>query len=566
MHRYTPTRSARLWRQVVPAVAVVLLSAVTASAASGQGHVGKVSAKVRKQAKENGATKVDVLVRFRREPGLYEWSLIRSLGGQVRRQHRSRWLSVRVPAHNVQSLADSGIVDFVASDPAVSASVDVARATAGQPLSLPESELKGAGVTVAVIDSGVAAHPEIQTLVAAVDFTGGVEALLPLESTSDPNGHGTHVAGIIVGNGSRSYEGRLAGVAPEASLVSIRVLDAVGHGSASSMLAGLDWILANRDQYGIRVVNLSLGHPVYEPAAFDPLVEAVERLWDAGVVVVCSAGNSGRDGHGTISSPCNARKVISVGALNDRHTLDLTDDTVATYSSRGPTRLDRVAKPDLLAPGNRVVSARSAGSHLDMMYPERRVAGDPSQPDLFEHLEMSGTSMAAPMVAGTAVLMLQQDPALSPGTVKARLMVSARKAAVGDPFATGAGLLDILGALQATGEVADAPSPRVFPDSSNTLTVENTAVLWANADFPLSALWPSGVLWSEDTHTEDEMLTSLGALWPETAANAALWPEAALWAEASLWPECSLWSESVLWSEDLLEPSVGGLGAVVPDP
>jgi serine protease AprX len=566
MERHCPTRYPRRWCQALLALAVVLSSAVTVSAASGPGQLRKLSEKVRRQARENNATKIDVLVRFRREPGLYEWSVIRSLGGQVRRQHRSRWLSVRVPARNVESLADYGVVEFVASDVPVSVSMDVARGAAGMPLSLPESDLKGAGVTVAVVDSGVAPHPEIQTLVAAVDFTSGVEALLPPESTSDPNGHGTHVAGIIVGDGSRSYEGRFAGVAPQASLVSIRVLDALGHGSASGMLAGLDWILANKDQYGIRVVNLSLGHPVYEPAVVDPLVQAVERLWDAGLVVVCSAGNSGRDGHGTISSPCNSRKVISVGAVNDRSTPESTDDTVATFSSRGPTRLDLVAKPDLMAPGNRIVSTRSAGSYLDTMFPERRVAGDPAQPEVLEHVEMSGTSMAAPVVAGAAVLMLQQDPALNPGTVKARLMRSARKAGVGDPFATGAGLLDILGALRETGAVADAPSPRVFPDSSNTLTVENTAVLWDNPQFSLQALWTSGVLWAEGTQTMDATLSSLGALWPETAANAMLWPEANLWPEAAMWPECSLWSESVLWSDDVVEPSLGSLGGVVPDP
>src|SRR5262249_19760363 len=155
--------------------------------------------------------------------------------------------------------------------------------------------------------------------------------------------------GIMIGNGGHSQNGKLVGIAPAASLVSVRVLNSAGQGSTSGMLAGLHWVLDHKDQYGIRVLNLSLGHPVFEPAATDPLVQAVEELWDAGVVVVCSAGNAGRDGHGTISSPCNSRKVITVGALNDRNTADLTDDTVTTYSSRGPTRFDLVAKPDLLA-------------------------------------------------------------------------------------------------------------------------------------------------------------------------------------------------------------------------
>jgi subtilisin family serine protease len=109
----------------------------------------------------------------------------------------------------------------------------------------------------------------------------------------------------------------MAGVAPQASLVSVRVLDGTGRGLSSDVLAGLQWILDNRTQYGIRVVNLSLGHPVYEPASVDPLVQAVDALWDAGVVVVCSAGNAGHNGYVTITSPCNSRKVITVGAIND---------------------------------------------------------------------------------------------------------------------------------------------------------------------------------------------------------------------------------------------------------
>ena len=289
----------------------------------------------------------------------------------------------------------------MASDEPVSAALDVARQAANEPLpAAPESLLKGAGVTIAMLDSGVAPHADIQTLVASIDFVGnpGATAVLDLpddstraESSSvDPNGHGTHVAGILVGSGSHSDEGRLAGIAPAASLVSVRVLDEAGGGRTSDVLAGLQWVLDHKDELGIRVLNLSLGHPVYEPAAQDPLVQEVEALWSAGIVVVCSAGNAGRDGDGTISSPCNSREVISVGASNDRKTPDTSDDTVATYSSRGPTRIDLVAKPDLLAPGNRIVSTRSPGSHLDLLAPERRVAGDPAVPEVHGVLRAVG--------------------------------------------------------------------------------------------------------------------------------------------------------------------------------
>ena len=167
---------------------------------------------------------------------------------------------------------------------------------------------------------------------------------------------------------------------------------------------------------------------------------------------------------------------------------------MATYSSRGPTRIDRVVKPDLLAPGNRIVSTRSPGSHLDLQAPDERVAGDPALPEVQEYFEMSGTSMAAPMVAATAALMLEQEPFLNPGTVKARLMLSARKSAAGSPFTTGAGVLDITAALHATGYVLDAPSPLAIPDfATGQMVFENTAVLWSNPSFSLPLLWSSAV-------------------------------------------------------------------------
>ena len=551
------------WRPVVASLLLAVAWAAPASAGGGQGQQGqhgKLSKEARDQAKNKGTAKLDLIVRFRRSPGVAERSLIASFDGQVRRQHQSRWMSVRVPGHKVRLLADNPAVEFVAIDADLTASMDVSRATAGQPSPvMPESALKGAGVTVAVVDSGVALHPEIQTMVAAVDFVGLYDPLFAPGGSVDPHGHGTHVAGIIVGNGSHSDDAKFAGIAPEASLVSLRVLDGLGRGRSSDMLAALQWVLDHKNEYGIRVLNLSLGHPVFEAPEVDPLVQAVDALWDAGVVVVCAAGNSGRDGHGTVTSPCNSRKVITVGASNDRRTLDLTDDTVATYSSRGPTRLSLVAKPDILAPGNRIISTRSAGSHLDLLYPTNRVAGDSSQPDVFEHFELSGTSMASPFVAGAAVLMLEQDPSLNPGTVKARLMLSARKAAVGDPFATGAGLVDIEAALLATGHVADAPSPLVHTEPTGELSVENTAVLWADPAFSLQALWSGAVLWSSTSDQAAE-LTTYAVLWPDTDALATLWPESTTAAEATLWPESTLWAEAVLWPDEdggLLSMSVG---------
>jgi serine protease AprX len=551
---------------LVLALAVAASTPARAGSHHQNGQHGKLSKQVRDEGKAKGTAKVDVLVRFRQEPGVSEQLLVQLLGGEVRRKHQSRWSTVRLPGRKVEALADLGVVEYVTTDALISASADVSREVVyPPPPDQPESALKGAGVTVAMLDSGVAAHPEIQTLVAAVDFVGSYDPTFTPDGSIDPNGHGTHVAGILVGNGSAS-SGQFTGVAPEASLVSVRVLNDQGQGRTSDMLAGLQWILDHKDAYGIRVLNLSLGHPIYEAAEVDPLVQAVDSLWDAGVVVVCAAGNGGRSGHGSISSPCNSRKVITVGALNERKTFDSLDDMITTYSSRGPTRIDLIAKPDLLAPGNRIVSTRAAGSYMDTLLPGRQVAADAGLPDVQEHLEMSGTSMAAPFVAGAAALMVQQDPSLNPGTVKARLMLSAKKAALGDPFASGAGLLDVLAALRATGHVADAPSPRVFPDEmAGTIAVENTATLWADASFALPQLWSNAVLWSDAP--DAPLLSTYAVLW--TDSNALLWPdeEAAAMADATLWGESTLWGEAVMWpDEDVVDVILNSLGSLIEDP
>jgi serine protease AprX len=294
------TRYSRRWRHLAWGLMLGLVSVSASAGRATRLNPGKLSDKARQTATRKGTARMNVLVRFRRSPGAAERMLVQGLGGGVRKQlsASSRWMSVSLPASVVARLSEHALVDFVASDEPVAPSMDVAKQAANEaPVSAPESGFKGAGVTIAMVDSGVALHPDIQTLTAAVDLVAPTQILdpllgIPVPSTSpadsiDPNGHGTHVAGILVGTGSHSPDGRLAGVAPQANLVSVRVLDGTGHGLSSDVLAGLQWILDNKTQYGIRVVNLSLGHPAFEAAAVDPLVQAVDALWDAGVVVVC---------------------------------------------------------------------------------------------------------------------------------------------------------------------------------------------------------------------------------------------------------------------------------------
>jgi len=545
-------RLSREWRHwVVGGLSLALLLASGATITADQTG-SKRSAHAQDMARGKGSARMNVIVRFHRLPGSAERTLVQGLGAQEGRKLKasSRWTSLRIPANRVAALAAHGLVDYVAVDEPVLNAMDVAREAANVPVApASESALKGAGVTIAVVDSGVALHPDIQTLTAVVDVVGNAnpQAALP-ETSVDPYGHGTHVAGIMVGTGSQSG-GVMAGIAPEASLVSVRVLDSLGAGLTSDVVAGLQWIGDHKAEYGIRVVNLSLGHPIVEPAADDPLVQAVESLWDSGLVVVCSAGNRGRDGHVTITSPCNSRKVITVGAVNDKHTGPISDDQVATYSSRGPTTFDLVAKPDLVAPGNRLISLRSPGSYMDLLLPDRRVAADPANPAQQDYFEMSGTSMASPIVAATAALMLQQDPVLNPGSVKARLMMSARKAKFGDPLISGAGYLDVLGALQAPWVAADAPSPRAFPNVElGRISFENTASLWGNDVFSLRDMWADSVAWTDPNDYLQPLLSTDGEMWPPGAGGELMgevWPNSEVWPEGEVWPDAPAWLPAV---------------------
>jgi serine protease AprX len=293
----------------------------------------------------------------------------------------------------------------------------------------------GTGVGVAVIDSGInTSHSALKNKVAAnVSFVTGDP------STADAYGHGTHVAGIIAGLGSASvttlYKG---GVAPGAHLVNVRVLGKNGAGYTSDVIRGIDWVIEKRSTYNIRVINLSLGHPVMESSTTDPLCLAVKRAVAAGIVVVAAAGNDGQTDTGVpilggITSPGNSPYAITVGAVDTHGTVSRGDDTIAPYSSRGPTKYDFAVKPDLAAPGSRIVSTEAYNSYLSVTYPLLHKAGSGNN----AYMQLTGTSMAAPVVSGAVALLLQGTPGLGTGQVKLALQSGASYMA--DPGLIGAG-------------------------------------------------------------------------------------------------------------------------------
>lgn len=283
----------------------------------------------------------------------------------------------------------------------------------------------GSGVVVAVLDSGIAPHKALGNRVIARVNMVSWEADAP----GDAYGHGTHIAGAVTGSGSvaskvaPSYGG---GSAPGAKLVDVRVLGRGGMGLTSDVIAGIDWAIANRAKYGIRVLTMALGHPVTEPSTTDPLCRAVARAVASGLVVVASAGNYGQTAEGApimggITSPGNSPFAITVGAIDAGGTTKRSDDRVAAFSSRGPTRFEFIAKPDIVAPGTRLVSLEAKDSYLSSTYPQWHVGGGGTN----AYMRLSGTSMATGVVAGGVALLLQANPGLTPEQVKIALQMGA---------------------------------------------------------------------------------------------------------------------------------------------
>ena len=283
----------------------------------------------------------------------------------------------------------------------------------------------GRGITIAILDTGICPLKDFiyptNRIIAFKDFVN--KKNVPY----DDNGHGTHVSGIACGNGFLS-NGKYMGIAPESNLISLKILDENGKGNSADVLAGLQWILDNKKKYNIKIINLSIG--TKDEGGSDPLIKAVENLWDNGIIVVIAAGNNGPS-KSSVTSPGISRKVITVGASDDHKTVSIWGDSLVNFSGRGPTS-ECIIKPDVIAPGSNIVSCLS--KNIEQKDKLKNVDNN--------YTIMSGTSMSTPIISGAISLLLQKKPNLLPNEVKLILKNSTLNLNY-SPNQQGWGLIDI---------------------------------------------------------------------------------------------------------------------------
>jgi len=634
-----------------------------------------------------------VIVQTVTPPTPEDEARVRELGGTVvRRYTLIPALAARVPANRLRDLAAWPRVKRLSSDLKVQPKMEYAGPAVGAPEVTGLMGLTGAGVGIAVIDSGITLHPdlcapevadlvqahleELAPILALLDsddpgqqaqgfarlvrllrrwgYRGSIQAWLDAARHylagrvvagydfvndkrrrlgNDACGHGSNVAGIIAGNGLASNlylsenchtTRHFPGIAPGANLINLRVLDETGTGYVSDAIAAVEWAVTHAAEYNLRVINLSVGHPIGEPFSTDPLCLACAAAWERGLVVVVAAGNWGRDGYFTVDSPGNHPWVLSVGAINTMKTVTRADDVMCTYSAKGPTILDHVLKPDLVAPGNRIISLRHPGSYLERMYGDLNMVPvdyywlNPPSFVQSRYFQMSGTSMATAVVSGAVALLLEADPGLSPDTVKARLMASANKnvynpdGTLADIFTRGAGYLDIPGALAETKvvDVGHAGSPWIERGPE-----EGLFYLYASEDPPMgtpppdpppsgdpppgtpppedpppgtppptNVLWgEGGTIWAcDEVYGDGETVpwgtgmesgtgsdTGSGATSPPPAPGDPTPtpqptppPANVLWGENVLWADVASWTDDTVWSATYVWADVDGLGVI----
>ena len=415
----------------------------------------------------------------------------------------------------------------------------------------------GNGIGVAVVDSGIEPGVDFDNRITAFyDFSyGDIRAVSPI----DPYGHGTHVAGLIASE--------YVGVAPNARLIGLRVLNAQGQGTTANVVRAIEFAIANKDLLGIDVLNLSLGHPIYEPAATDPLVQAVEHATRKGIVVVVSAGNfginkkSGVAGYAGIASPGNAPSALTTGATRTFNTATRGDDRVAPYSSRGPSWYDGFAKPDFVTPGDNLLSVAAVGSTLRAAQELRGNTGN--------YMRLSGTSMAAGVASGVVALVLQANPELTPNTVKAILEYTSIPVNDDDgsrfnPLAQGAGQIEVSGSValaRAINPQAPVGSPWLSTSLTPTTTIAGQAYAWSQ-----SIIWGARRVAGESLLSEQRPGWALNIVWGEGLGDEddnIVWGNQFGDDDNIVWGNSFDTGDNIVWGNNIVWGGIGELNNIV---
>jgi subtilisin family serine protease len=459
-------------------------------------------------------------------------------------------LALELPAGAIADLAASGATKYLSLDRPLNGLGHVEATTGTDAMLATNAGTDGTGIGVAVLDSGISAKQKSLAgrIVLSRDFTGE-------GTTDDLYGHGTFVASMIA-----AKRGSYGGIATGANLINFRVLNSQGTGTTSALLNALNAVLTSRAQYNIRVVNLSLGSMAVDSYKNDPVCRAVRKLVNAGIVVVAAAGNEGKDSthgklFGRIHSPGNEPSVITVGAVNTFGTDVRSDDVVTTFSSRGPTRsfwkdangtkhYDNLLKPDVVAPGNKIIGAAAPDNKIESENPELCVSMCQGQSGK-GNMRLSGTSVSSPIVAGAAAAMLEANPSLTPNMIKMILMYTAQSLKGYNMLEQGAGELNVEGAVRLA---------KLVRTDLSASTAVGAPLLTSAAPVPTSTIagqtvrWSQGVILNYNWAAGPTLITKYQAVYGE----GVLLSDGVLISDGVLLADLTKFSNGVLLGDNIL--------------
>ncbi len=560
-------RKSRSIRAVITAVALIgLIGGIAPIAGADEAHP-KLDPAVRR-ALDDATDTSTIRVILTAQPGQFPALLARVRAKAIPAQHLFIGaLSAQLRAQDVRAFESDPTVGHVSLDHPVRSTAGPAPNPGPPPpaptinqtliatLGLTNTVVTGKGVGVAVLDSGLQASTTLPAF-AFKDFTSTTGT-----AAYDDYGHGTHISGLIRATAD-PRTGGIAGIAPGVRLISMKVLDGNGQGLTSTVLTALENVINNRGSYGIDVVNLSLGHPITEPASTDPLVRAVEALSRTGVIVVAAAGNWGRNpqngqaAYAGITVPGNAPSALTVGAVDTNQTVSRTDDQIPTYSSRGPTWYDGLTKPDVVAPGHGLVSVAAIGSSLYTRFPEQRVLDSAG---VARFMRLSGTSMATAVTSGVVALMIERrravsSLALTPNDVKGVLQFTAIPVVGSDVLTQGAGALNAAGALAVVGALTGTAKT----EWRSTTIVQPMTTIGSE-----TYLWNQTIVWGHTMVSGNTVYANEPAWGSQTTwGSTVIWGHGLPLSGDPVWDLAATWSTTTVW-DPIIAPS--GLGLAWPE-